>query len=82
MNRYATFQRLGRFPSCEDYARIHNGGPNGYKQSWTNGYWKKSRAKAATDIAEWEHNHFYLKCANYTMASGILNNRVTFISVF
>ena len=30
---------------------------------------KKLRAKAATDIAEWEHNHFYLKCANHTMVS-------------
>ena len=45
MNRYATFQRLGRFPTCEDYARIHNGGPNGYKQSWTDGYWEKIESK-------------------------------------
>jgi hypothetical protein len=27
--------------TCEDYARIHNGGPNGCRSSSTLGYWKK-----------------------------------------
>ena len=31
MGRYATPERLGRQPTDEDIARIHNGGPNGYR---------------------------------------------------
>ena len=41
MNRYATEARLGRKPTNEDIARIHNGGPNGYKKESTLKYWKK-----------------------------------------
>lgn len=35
MQRYATVKRLGRVPTVEDIARIHNGGPNGYKKTAT-----------------------------------------------
>jgi len=35
---YATERRLGRLPTFEDLARIHNGGPNGYKKESTKGY--------------------------------------------
>jgi len=31
-DRYATIKRLGREPTDEDRARIHNKGPNGYKK--------------------------------------------------
>ncbi len=41
MKRYATAKRLGHRPTYEDIARIHNGGPNGYKNPNTNKYWKK-----------------------------------------
>lgn len=41
MGRYATEARLGRPPTDEDIARIHNGGPNGYKNPNTIGYWNK-----------------------------------------
>jgi len=41
MDRYATEERLGRKPTAEDMARIHNGGPNGYKKSSTDAYWAK-----------------------------------------
>jgi len=41
MDRYATEERLGRKPTAEDIARIHNGGPNGYKKSSTDAYWAK-----------------------------------------
>jgi len=41
MARYATKERLGREPTIEDIARIHNGGPNGYKKPSTDKYWKK-----------------------------------------
>ena len=40
-DRYATMKRLGRIPTDEDRARIHNGGPNGYKKSATVKYWNK-----------------------------------------
>jgi hypothetical protein len=41
MDRYATEKRLGRPVTIEDIARIHNGGPNGYKKDSTIKYWKK-----------------------------------------
>jgi len=41
MDRYATVERLGRQPTMEDIARIHNGGPNGYKKASTKAYWAK-----------------------------------------
>jgi hypothetical protein len=41
MDRYATEERLGRPVTFEDIARIHNGGPNGYKKKSTLKYWEK-----------------------------------------
>ena len=41
MGRYATRQRLGHDPTYEDIARIHNGGPNGFKKAATDRYWEK-----------------------------------------
>lgn len=41
LHRYATEERLGRVPTIEDYARIWNGGPNGYKKQATVKYWSK-----------------------------------------
>ena len=41
MKRYATKSRLGHEPTDEDIARIHNGGPNGYKNPATVKYWEK-----------------------------------------
>ena len=41
MARYATKKRLGREPTEQDMARIHNGGPNGYKRNSTLNYWSK-----------------------------------------
>lgn len=41
MERYATEERLGRPVTFEDIARIHNGGPNGYKKKSTIKYWEK-----------------------------------------
>ena len=40
-DRYATKKRLGHEPIDEDLARIHNGGPNGYKKDATLKYWNK-----------------------------------------
>ncbi len=39
MRRYATERRIGRPVTWEDIARIHNGGPNGYKKAATLKYW-------------------------------------------
>jgi hypothetical protein len=41
MRRYATERRLGRPVSQQDIARIHNGGPNGWRKSATLKYWEK-----------------------------------------
>jgi len=41
MKRYATPRRLGREVTMQDIARIHNGGPNGYKKQATIKYWEK-----------------------------------------
>ena len=38
-DRYATEKRLRRPVTDEDRARIHNGGPNGYKKTSTIKYW-------------------------------------------
>ena len=40
-DRYATEKRLGRPVTDEDRARMHNGGPNGYKKTSTIKYWNK-----------------------------------------
>ena len=44
MERYATLSRIGHTPTCEDFARIHNGGPNGFKNPNTLEYWEKVKA--------------------------------------
>lgn len=42
MSIWATQKSLGHYPpSMEDIARIHNGGPLGYKNSKTIMYWQK-----------------------------------------
>ena len=40
MSRYATEERIGRPIINEDIARIHNGGPNGWKNENTIAYWR------------------------------------------
>jgi len=47
MARYATQKRLGKSPTYEDIARIHNGGPNGFKKAATDGYWLKVKKELA-----------------------------------
>lgn len=38
MKRYANEEILGHAPTCEDISRIHKGGPNGYREAWTQTY--------------------------------------------
>lgn len=45
MARYANEKRLGHAPTARDIARIHNGGPNGYKKDSTLKYWSKVKAE-------------------------------------
>jgi hypothetical protein len=40
---FATFERLGREPTLQDLARMHYGGPNGYRLDCTLEYWEKVR---------------------------------------
>ena len=44
MTRYGSRCTGGRAPTCQDYARIHNGGPNGCNVGATAGYWNKVSA--------------------------------------
>lgn len=44
MTRYASKCTGGRTPTCQDYARIHNGGPTGCTKAATVGYWNKVAA--------------------------------------
>tara|TARA_R110000796_G_C14280313_1_gene402556 strand:+ start:131 stop:502 length:372 start_codon:yes stop_codon:yes gene_type:complete len=53
MARYATEERLGHEPTASDIARIHNGGPNGYKKSATDKYLAK--VKLAYSLSEATH---------------------------
>ena len=48
MCRYATVSRLGRTATNEDLARIHNGGPDGWRNSNTEGYWDKVSAQLSS----------------------------------
>ena len=41
LSHYGTEQRLGRAPTFLDLARIHNGGPNGWKKKATLAYAEK-----------------------------------------
>jgi len=40
---YAAYWWLGREPRLEDYARIHNDGPRGYRAPTSVTYWQKVR---------------------------------------
>lgn len=44
MARYAQRCTGGRTPTCQDYSRVHNGGPNGCNNPNTLGYWKRVSA--------------------------------------
>lgn len=48
MARYATPERLGHQPTLEDMARIHNGGPNGWRIKATEKYWLKVKSHMET----------------------------------
>jgi len=45
LEHYATKERIGREPTFEDIARIHNGGPNGWKKDSTKAYWQKVKKR-------------------------------------
>nr|AWA82039.1 invertebrate-type lysozyme [Urechis unicinctus] len=48
MERYGTYCTGGRPPTCEDYAKIHNGGPRGCTKPLES-YWR--RVKACCDAS-------------------------------
>jgi hypothetical protein len=45
MSHYAAYHRIGRYPTLEDMARIHNGGPDGWEKESTLPYWEKVKAR-------------------------------------
>jgi soluble lytic murein transglycosylase-like protein len=56
MSRYATEKRIGRPVTIMDMARIHNGGPNGYKKKATLVYWEKVKKELFSREALASHN--------------------------
>jgi len=42
---YASKENTGRKPTLEDAARIHNGGPDGWKEESTKAYWQKVKER-------------------------------------
>jgi len=61
MKRYGTVCTRGRAPTCQDYARIHNGGPNGCRSKYTVGYWKKVERCCASKSGGCGLDHEVLK---------------------
>ena len=45
MARYATEKQLKRTVTDQDIARIHNGGPSGWKRDTTLSYWRSVEKK-------------------------------------
>lgn len=43
-SKYATEKRIGRPVTIQDIARIHNGGPKGWKKKSTKKYWEKVKS--------------------------------------
>ena len=58
LHRYANENRLGRRPTIEDFARIWNGGPNGYKKQATVKYWNKVK-KELVHMGQIIHRHLH-----------------------
>ena len=50
--RYAARCTGGRVPTCEDYARVHNGGPEGCQHSDTLSYWQRVARCCGADCAD------------------------------
>lgn len=46
---YATEARLGHEPTWEDIARIHAGGPNGWRRPGTRWYWRRVAARLESE---------------------------------
>jgi hypothetical protein len=51
MSLYATEGRLNREPTAQDMARIHHGGPDGWKKPHTLKYWEKVKAILDADTS-------------------------------
>lgn len=59
-SRYATEERIGRPVTVQDIARIHNGGPDGWKKSSTEKYWNKVKSI----MIEERHKNIIAQCTD------------------
>ncbi|KAI8504717.1 hypothetical protein Bbelb_178350 [Branchiostoma belcheri] len=67
MERYAVPSRLGHSPTCEDFSRIHNGGPNGFKSAATLKYWERVKKCLGAGLGLYSHQiDLEQKSQNYT----------------
>lgn len=53
--RYASECTGGRTPTCEDYARVHNGGPEGCRHDDTLSYWQRVKRCCGPDCSSSSH---------------------------
>ena len=53
--RYASECTGGRTPTCEDYARVHNGGPKGCRHDDTLSYWQRVKRCCGPDCSSSSH---------------------------
>ena len=51
LRRYARECTRGRTPTCEDYSRVHNGGPDGCRHSDTMPYWNRVKRCCGADCS-------------------------------
>ena len=58
MDRYATERQLDHPASDEDIARIHNGGPNGYRWHSTLKYWRKVQDNYERGIDDEDYEYY------------------------
>lgn len=45
LTHYCTRERIGHTPTAEDFARIWNGGPDGWREPATVRYWRRVQPK-------------------------------------
>lgn len=57
LRRYTTRCTGGRLPTCEDYARVHNGGPEGCQHSDTLSYWERVERCCGSDCSSRSSGH-------------------------
>lgn len=54
---YCTPERLGHSPTTQDFARVWNGGPQGWRKAETRAYWRKVRDQLDRYPGHWDADY-------------------------